>query len=456
MAFETYPTKRGGGTMTRFEAALGGSRSSDICVGTTETRPQTSAERTQYYERLKEENSGPVTTGVHPVFCVRRGLSLDKAAQMRPDDLTKGDAEFLVSRGVTLAAIGQLCGMNGKATLDFMGRHGIKKADAPEYPWSSVPTIQPGEDTAPVTVDAAAPEPAADLTPADLTRRKAAELLAGGTTKQQLKKAYNFPNDSGYYAKLEKMGLHKRRHADDCKADPEEVKRLAAAVLAELEQEKKPVQAVSEIIRDVIESPGARTVDQVAKEIRERTKEITGTVDIIDHAQGDAPFKEAWGKAAAACGDNDQAVGEGKTESAVASLIASGEIKVTTGERPAPDPTIDLSTWELVSYKQVQAHTPVLRITGRGDGALVSTDLKDSDMVQFRLDPHSEGKRLAVIKAENGRPLRLEKGTNVRLRFASSDLTRVLRKNGISFPAVYVLEWLDNLQAWVGQLQPKD
>jgi hypothetical protein len=140
---------------------------------------------------------------------------------------------------------------------------------------------------------------------------------------------------------------------------------------------------------------------------------------------------------------------------AVTQAIETGEIKVATAERAAPAPSIDLASWELVNYKQQQAHTPILRITGKGDGALVSTDFQEGDAVQFRLDPHSDGKRLAVVKAETGRPLRLEKGTNVRLRFSSNDLTRALVKQGIPLPAAYGLEWNEGAGAWVGVLREK-
>jgi hypothetical protein len=348
-----------------------------------------------------EEESGPVTTGVHPVYCVKQGLPLERAARMRPEDLTPADAKLLVSKGVTLAAIADLyfAGNSVKA-LEFLTTHGVKKKNGmPEYPWTGVTVVQEADAATPaialdIADDTAAParEPES-LAPADLTREQAARLLAQGVTKPQIQQMYGFKNAAALYYKLERLGLHKRQPQGD-KHDPEEAKRMAAAVLQEIEEEKSAPQLNTE------------------------------QLDRFDDLKPRQP-----------------------TEPELREMFEEPE--------PSPAPAIDLSTWQPVESKQHQAPYPVLRLSARGDGAIVATTLTADDRVMFLIDPASEGRRIAIVKSADGKKLTLEKETRHRLKYTNMYLMRALQERGIAFPAAYKLEWNDGAGAWIGELVEK-
>lgn len=55
---------------------------------------------------------------------------------------------------------------------------------------------------------------ARQMQPSDLTKKDAELLLNAELTKQAIKRAYGFSNDSSFYIALEKLGLHKRGHIE--------------------------------------------------------------------------------------------------------------------------------------------------------------------------------------------------------------------------------------------------
>ena len=97
------------------------------------------AEEEALAKRVAEESGPVITRKPTPVECVKAGISLEKAQQMKPEDLSPEEARVLASYGVKLTTIGQLYGFSGNQIYIKMHNWGIKKAQGvPEYPCSTV------------------------------------------------------------------------------------------------------------------------------------------------------------------------------------------------------------------------------------------------------------------------------------------------------------------------------
>lgn len=208
------------------------------------------------YLKSKPKDEGGLMSEIRAVFeserltpmkCMQQGVAMAEARQMKPDDLSREDCQALLKMEYPKHIIAQKYGFSCR---DFFlklkewglvkkGKQGARENRAHKEPAQPIgetkaePAQEAGAISPAIANDTAAPamEAPEALTPADLTREQAARLLSQGTTKQQIKKMYGFRNDALLYYKLERWGLHRRQRQGSCKTDPEDVKRMAKAVL---------------------------------------------------------------------------------------------------------------------------------------------------------------------------------------------------------------------------------
>ena len=354
-----------------------------------------------------------------PIECMENGYPMTDARQMQPDDLTKEDCRRLLEAEYPPYIIGKAYNIgSGDFYLKLrdwgLGKRTTANGKYPAKPVPKVPVRVIQEEVAPQTQQEVMGETEKQLTPADLTKDVARALLEAGYSKPEIAKRYHFGNPALVYAVLTKWGLH-----------------TPGSKKGQLVEAEMPHTATEEEKADIFGDSQSAVLPHTVPGYIEAMKDTPG------YAASMAYLKNL----------EDVLVPKDDPVSRINELAHDQAIE-------APS-TIDLGSWDLVNYKQVQAHTVLLRIQSKGDGALVCTDLKDGDNVQFRLDPCADGKRVAVVKAETGRKLHLEKNTNVRLRFTSIDLTLALQKRGVALPAAYRLEWNEALGAYIGELVEK-
>ncbi|SFM21955.1 hypothetical protein [Pelosinus propionicus] len=152
-----------------------------------------------------------------PIECVRKGLSLYRARPMYPQELTPEDAQVLLESKVSkilIAASYQMATSDLYKKLIEWGIHkkGSKKIFGSETSkeMESVPNqlMTPAE----CIINHISLENAQRMSPEDLTQEDATLILKAGHGPSVLLKYYSFKSPGGLYYKLEKWGLHKKKH----------------------------------------------------------------------------------------------------------------------------------------------------------------------------------------------------------------------------------------------------
>jgi hypothetical protein len=159
-----------------------------------------------------------------PIEVFQLGLPMTDSRQMPPDALTYDDCRRLLEAEYPQHIIADKYSMSIAEFRQRLGELGLKKNGKS---WDYRAPGHPKDE---------APEPR--LTPGDLTREQAARMLLAGVSKTDICWKYNFPNPPGLNAKLEKWGLHRRgAPPQDFKTKQDEMRRMAAAVLAEIQKD---------------------------------------------------------------------------------------------------------------------------------------------------------------------------------------------------------------------------
>ena len=191
-------------------------------------------ETSEKLEKRKQEESGHCTIRKPtPVECVKLGLSMDKAEQMQPEDLTMEDFLMLTNAGFEQYVIRRAYNVKAETWLKLLEQWGLSKLNkfAPEADsWRNYPA-KPAPQPEPKTYAAAQEStplltaieylrlhgrlPDASeirrLTPQDLTDSAAGELLRAGASYQKMAGYYGMSSTGhlGYY--LKRMGLVGKR-----------------------------------------------------------------------------------------------------------------------------------------------------------------------------------------------------------------------------------------------------
>lgn len=326
-----------------------------------------------------------------PIECLEQHIAMTEARQMRPEDLTREDCQRLLEAGFPRNVIARVYGLSDSDLFFKLKEWGLNK---PLKDWD------PRSDRRKEKSN----DGPSRLTPADLTREQAARMLLAGVSKPDIRRKYNFPNAPALYAQLEEWGLHKKGLPSDFKSKTEEVRKMAAAVLKEIEQEKQILQTKTELTEEE-------------------------KLDLF--------------------GESEPSIGE-----AVQKAAEVRGVKVETTDNSTSELfSVDLSTWEPVDFTRVQHITaPYLWVSAKGHGVIGNTNLRPGSRVQFRIDP--TGWRVAVIPAKQGQLLYNEEAKQ-RRRFSSNHLARRLQAKGIKLPARFHLEWNEAAGAYIGVLVEK-
>lgn len=387
-----------------------------------------------------------------PIQCMEQGAPMTEARQMSPEALTREDcrrlleAEFpqhiiagrySLSTGDFFLKLKEW-GLNRKAAnWDFKKGESGKKAPVKEV-------HNTADDPGPAIVDqdvvlqADAPQ----LKPADLTRKKAAELLAGGTTKQQIKRLYNFKNDASLYLRLQTWGLHERKHGHDWKTDPEEVIRVAQAVLREEEKQDlfaEPGPVPQQPQGNVTTAPDslkeAYLNDGIFKIQPISDPDLSGHIE--DMVGGRAPISET------------------PISKAVAQAVATGEIKIQTTERPTPPPTDPLANFEfeLCEPKLRRSRELWIRVTikkhGRSGGSISFSASAWASFTghRFNLEVSRKGDVIRLYQTPGGRYMAQSDACYV----GAGTLMDKLVERGVKLPVRYILERCG--EVWIGRIE---
>gem|GEM_PF-5353058 len=326
-----------------------------------------------------------------PIECLEQRIAMTEARQMRPEDLNREDCQRLLEAGFENYVIARLYGFSETDFFSKLKEWGLNK---PLKNWDFQSDRRSDRNKS---------DGPSRLTPADLTREQAARMLLAGVSKPDIRRKYNFPNASALYARLEEWGLHKKGLPLDFESKQKEVRKMAAAVLKEIEQEKQILQTKTELTEE----------------------------EKLDLFGEQEPSIEAVQKAA-----EDKDVKDETPENSMTELFS-----------------VDLSTWEPVDYTKARYTTaPYLWVSAKGYGVIGNTDLRPSSYVQFRIDP--AGCRIAVIPASQGQLLYNEEAKQ-RRRFSGNHLARRLQAKGIKLPARFHLEWNEAAGAYIGVLVEK-
>ena len=430
-----------------------------------------------------------------PIECLEQGYPMTEARQMDPEDLTRENCIKLLEGGFEQYVIRFHYNFSAEDWLAKMKEWGLnrasknwdfKKSDgkAAGEPGAAEPgaadpnkaevartaatlTQAPEVETKPEPpVPQLAPE--TSLAPTDLTRKAAAELLAGGTTKQQLKRLYNFKNDASLYLKLQNWGLHERRHTSDCKTDPEEVIRVAKSVLRWIEeQEENPKGAGNEQSKVALVGGRAVVLPEAVSQQPQGNIAMTfkdnddlfeiqsiSDSDLKDLVGVQAPMPEP-GPESELTGDG-QGTAEPPGSLAVTQAVEAGEIKVATVEHSAPhpsDPFADLG-FEECEPKLQRAGELWIRVSLKGDGhaggsiAFSCTAWKSFTGHSFTVEVSRRGDVVRLTEDPNGK----FKARGDARHVAAGNTVVKLRERWVALPARYRLEWRGDIGAWIGTL----
>jgi hypothetical protein len=391
-----------------------------------------------------------------PMQAMEQGLPMTEARQMPPDALTYDDCRRLREAEYPQYVIADRYSMSIAEFYEKLKEFGLKR-NGKSWDFRAQKT-----------------EPVTRLTPGDLTREQAARMLLDNVSKPDIKRKYGFPNDPALYLKLEQWGLHKKGLPPDFKAKQEETKRMAAAVLEEIEHGEKSAIKWHE---DKVKSDVIYGADQ---EPDEAAGNVT-TATAAEFAQDLIECTPGW-------------IPETPISEAVHQAKAAGEIKVETVERPAPEPSgsvklvieasqghiaetfteankiltsalspaIDLSTMIRFTPNNCtnQPKNMLITITNKNTvrlcaGLIVAgPEAYQNDKAKFVagiwLDP--DGRRIVIKPGENG--YRFNGSKSIMKKCNAASVSAFVAEK-VALPAVYQAEWNERERAWVGRLVEK-
>jgi hypothetical protein len=431
---------------------------------------------------------------------MEQGVPMTEARQMSSEALTREDCQRLLEAEYPQHIIAgkyslstsdfylklKEWGLNRKAAnWDFRSERNKKAPkevrDTPDDPGPAIEGTETVAELATKYQDVGPQADAPQLIPADLTRKKAAELLASGATKQQIKRLYNFKNDPSLYLKLQTFGLHERKHAHDCKTDPEETIRVAQVVLREIEQEEaqSAPDPVTEQLHELTEEEKQDLFAEPEPVPQQPQGNATTALDSLEEAYlndgifkiqpiSDSDLKDLMhGRVPLSEIDADlELTGDGQgiallpISEAVVQAAQFGEIKIQTTERPTPPPTFDLSAMRRFAPGMTRTRKPNMLITMSAKGTirlcsgLIFSSPKEyqGQDVKFSAGIYlSDDGRQIIIKPEDG-----GYGFN---SFKESSMKKCSALPAVQYigsktqlPAAYQTEWNTELCAWVGRL----
>jgi len=367
-----------------------------------------------------------------PIECLEHSYPMTDARLMEPEDLTREDCVKLLEGGFEQYVIRMRYGFTAEAWLARMKEWGLNKP-ARDWDFRSERGKQAKQDpTRDETVGVDPNKAEVARTAAMLAQEPVQEetlVVSEPPAEEQKPTAIEWLRKHKYLPSMEQIRI--LTLADLTRADAEAL--LAAGVSKYKLLRMYGIKQPAKYYYDKVDAVLQKEPDKSAEIGADRVKTVLTEAEKQDLFADPEPLISA----------------------VVAQAVEAGQLKIETATRPTPPPTFDLTAWELVTGECPRQGHPVLHIGARGDSAIVFTDLQVGDKIAFRINPAAAGRMLAVVKADNGKPLMAEKGTKRRLRFSSKALVLRLAAYGVRFPANYTLTWNEDVGAWIGELAEK-
>lgn len=187
--------------------AIGGGSSSDIILTGTLT-----GEVNNLQQRIDEEIKPDKTDQADPLTCLKYGIPLAVAKIMTPNDFTQEVAKTLISKNVPEEEMMRLYGFKQKPAFNHviktLGLFPVSefRTENKAHPWR---TYQEPKDAVKQEISQSyqnMPTKEKPLVPEDLTKEIFIELDKT-TSRQQIKRNYNFKNDAYFYKQLHEWDI---------------------------------------------------------------------------------------------------------------------------------------------------------------------------------------------------------------------------------------------------------